>query len=146
MVDRFFCYVWTARASCQGAGDRCEPRFTAIAVFPALLEPTSPSGAVLGSCLWPTLPRPAVLQGTTGRGEVGSAPSMGTAEGWDVGSVSSANTAMRIDMGPKLQFRADCPRSAPREDLLPKIFSNEFEIWACARPRLPVYYPLRLRA
>ena len=28
----------------------------------------------------------------------------------------------------------------------PKIFSNEFEIWACARPTVPVYYPLRLRA
>ena len=31
------------------AGDRCEPRFTAIAVFPALLEPAFPRGAVLGN-------------------------------------------------------------------------------------------------
>ena len=28
----------------------------------------------------------------------------------------------------------------------PQFFSNEFEIWACARLKLPVYYPLRLRA
>ena len=44
------------------AGDRCEPRFTAIAVFPALLEPTSPSGAVLGNRPEPTLVLIAVLR------------------------------------------------------------------------------------
>ena len=63
------------------AGDRCEPRFTAIAVFPALLEPTSPRGAVLGSCPEPTLVSVAVLWNTAERGEVGSASSMDTAEG-----------------------------------------------------------------
>ena len=134
------------------AGDRREPRFTeaavfpAIAVFPALLEPTFPRGIVLGSCPEPTLVSVAVLWDTAGRGEMGSAPSMDTAEGWDVGSTSSANTVMRVDIGPKLRFRANRPRPASRDDRFPKFFSNEFEIWACARPRLPVYYPLRLRA
>ena len=128
------------------AGDRREPRFTEAAVFPVLLEPTFPRGIVLGSCPEPTLPRSAVLWNTAERGEMGSAPSMDTAEGWDVGSMSSANTVMRVDIGPKLRFRANRPRPAPRDAWFPKIFSNEFEIWACARLKLPVYYPLRLRA
>ena len=127
-------------------GDRREPRSTVVAVSGSRLEPISVSTAVPGSCLKPTLPRPAALWNTVGRGNVGSVPAGNTAGGWDMGSIPRVDTAMRIDVGFKLRFRADHPCSAPREDPLPKIFSDEFEIWACARPAVPVYYPLRLRA
>ena len=63
-----------------------------------------------------------------------------------MGSIPRVDTAMRIDVGFTLRIRADRPCSALRKARVPKIFFHEFEIWACARPRLPVYYPLRLRA
>ena len=80
-VDRFFNCAWACARFLPRAGDRREPRFTEAAVFPALLEPTSPRGIVLRSCPEPTLVSVAVLWNTAGRGEVGSASSMDTAEG-----------------------------------------------------------------